>query len=152
MTAKQYLKQAYWLKLLIEAHKRELAQLREIMGGLQSAGTGDGVRASKWNGDTRESRAVVAFLDFELNIKREIEARAEKLGEIGAVVAQVPNEAERLLLLYRYVLCLEWQEIADRMKFSERQLHRLHGRALQHVKVPQDLQPQQRGKDVSSCQ
>lgn len=51
------------------------------------------------------------------------------------------NESD--VLFYRYIRGLDWWEIAEKMGYSQRQVFRIHGKALKHFEIP---------KDVSECQ
>ena len=49
---------------------------------------------------------------------------------------EVKNEDENDVLFYRYVKGLRFWEIAEKMDCSEQWVHKLHGRALAHLKLP----------------
>ena len=49
---------------------------------------------------------------------------------------EVKNEDENDVLFYRYVKGLRFWEIAEIMGYSEQWIHKLHGRALWHLKLP----------------
>ena len=59
----------------------------------------------------------------------------------------VKDENERDVLFYRYIKGLSWWEIAKKMGYSERQIHRYHGKALASLKISA-----KKIKDVSECQ
>ena len=50
---------------------------------------------------------------------------------------QIKNEDENDVLFYRYIKGLRWWEISEKMDCSERWVHKLHGRALGHLKYPE---------------
>ena len=54
------------------------------------------------------------------------------------------SQNEDDVLYYRYIKGEEWWEIADHMKYTERHIHRIHGKALAHFQMP--------NKDVIECQ
>lgn len=53
--------------------------------------------------------------------------------EIAATINALPVQTHRELLRYRYLAGMTFEQIAVRMKYSWRQVIRLHGRALQIV-------------------
>lgn len=69
--------------------------------------------------------------------------RIKTYQQIAKRIKKLKNENEKDVLFYRYISGLDWWEIAEKMKFSERQIYRLHGKALAHFDLP---------KDVSECQ
>lgn len=69
--------------------------------------------------------------------------RIKDYQEIVGRIKKLKSENEKDVLFYRYIRGMDWWEIADKMKFSERQIFRIHGKALANFKIP---------KDVSECQ
>lgn len=139
MTAKQYLKQGYRLKELIQTHREELAQLRDMVGSIQSPNWGKvGVGANNWNGQTREQILAVRVMDLEQQIEEEIADMVQLMQRIHNAVESVPNQDQRLALRCRYILFLSWAETADRMNYSCQQARRIHDDALRSVAAPED--------------
>ena len=65
--------------------------------------------------------------------------------DISYRIKQLEDEDERDVLFYKYIKNMSWWEIANAMTYSERQIFRIHGRALAHLSIPEE-------KDVSECQ
>ena len=61
------------------------------------------------------------------------ELAAEQLAIEEAINSLDPTA--RQLLRYRYIECLTWEEVCVRMKYSWRQTHRLHGRAIAELRA-----------------
>lgn len=61
-------------------------------------------------------------LDERIDIRREIVHKIEEMGD----------ETEKLVLRYRYIHLLKWEEIAVQMDYSWRGIHKVHGRALKN--------------------
>lgn len=83
---------------------------------------------------------------LERNLIRERDRRFKGYREISDRIAKMKSENERDVLFYRYIKGLAWWEIAEKMGYSERQIHRYHGNALAHIIIPENL------KDVIECQ
>ena len=58
--------------------------------------------------------------------------------EVLTAVEAVPDEREREVLTLRYIECLKWEEIAVKMHVEWAQVHRIHAKALQHFKIPEE--------------
>lgn len=87
----------------------------------------------------------VALIDEkERELEKERYLRIKSYTEITNQIDLLENENERDVLHYRYIKGLSWWEVAEKMGYSERQIHRYHGNALAHFVVPE--------KDVSECQ
>lgn len=69
--------------------------------------------------------------------------RIKDYQDIVGRIKKLKSENEKDVLFYRYIRGMDWWEIAEKMKFSERQIFRIHGKALANFKIP---------KDVSECQ
>ena len=69
--------------------------------------------------------------------------RIKDYQDIVGRIKKLKSESEKDVLFYRYIRGMDWWEIAEKMKFSERQIFRIHGKALANFKIP---------KDVSECQ
>ena len=61
-----------------------------------------------------------------------VELRAGQLKVEKAIEPLRPEE--RRLLRYRYIEGLTWEEVAVEMGYSWRQTHRIHAKALEHIK------------------
>lgn len=63
--------------------------------------------------------------------------------DIKKRIDKLKSTNEKDVLFYRYIKGMDWWEVAEKMKFSERQIYRFHGKALKNLEIP---------KDVSECQ
>ena len=59
--------------------------------------------------------------------------------QIARQIKKFRSENEKDVLFYRYIKGLDWWEIAEKMGYSERQVHRFHGKALAHFEIPKDV-------------
>lgn len=59
-----------------------------------------------------------------------IKERYVRMVEYQEIVRQIKrwSENEKDVLFYRYIRGMDWWEIAEKMKFSERQIYRFNGR------------------------
>lgn len=139
MTAKQYLRQGYRLKELIQTHRDELAELRSLLGYAPGIGYDKiGSSPAKWNGETAETNLVIKCIDMEDQIQREIDQMFSVMKSIHATIEEVKDPDERLVLRCKYILFLSWGEISAVMNFSSAQARRVHDEALRRVKVPEE--------------
>ena len=63
--------------------------------------------------------------------------RIQTYTDIFRRIEQLEDEDERAVLTYRYIHDCEWEEIANKIHVSWRQVHRIHARALVHFKLPE---------------
>lgn len=83
---------------------------------------------------------------LERNLLEERHSRVTAYRDIVKRIKRLRSENELDVLFYRYIKGLEWWEIAQKMGYSERQIHRYHGNALAHIIIPEKM------KDVIECQ
>ncbi|RHV91250.1 hypothetical protein DXA96_03540 [Lachnospiraceae bacterium OF09-33XD] len=77
-----------------------------------------------------------AAMDRLMNdLKEQLEKRITIRREITQKIEKMPNETEKMVLRYRYIHLLKWEEIAVKMCYSWKGIHKVHGRALQHFKM-----------------
>ena len=60
----------------------------------------------------------------------------KQIGQVSAVIAELTDYDESLCLSLRYIKLLPWRAVADAMGLSQRQVARIHLRALEHIKIP----------------
>lgn len=65
--------------------------------------------------------------------------RIKTYQQIAGQIKKLRSENEKDVLFYRYIKGLDWWEIAEKMGYSERQVHRFHGKALANFKIPKDV-------------
>ena len=102
----------------------------------------DGMPHVSNNSDLSNYAAVLDKKERELI--REKQSRVVGYRDVTNQIEILESDLERDVLHYRYIKGLEWWEIAEKMGYSERQIHRYHGKALAHFYIPE--------KDVSECQ
>jgi DNA-directed RNA polymerase specialized sigma subunit len=136
MNAKQYLKQAYKLNEQIECDKEELEALRALSTSISGNMTQERVQGSPSN--NRIIDIISQIIDLENEIDAEIEDFIALKKQIRDVINQIEDVNEKLVLKYRYLIFLQWDEICVKMNYSKRQMYRIHDSALEKVKVPFD--------------
>lgn len=135
MTAKEFLKQAYRLNELINSDLEELQNLRELSRSVSSPVLEEKVSRTKCT-DPPFEKYVIRIVDLEQQIQHEVERLIKLKSDIREAINQMENVDEKLLLRYRYINFLNWEEICVNLNVSMRTVHRLHSSALQHLKVP----------------
>ncbi len=129
MTPKKYLSQYRFLDAAINAKKEHCEALRKKA---QSAGgnTSNGIRSSQ------PYDRVGDITNRVVDMEREEIARleAEQI-EIISVINAVPEQQLRTILELKYINCLSFEKIAERMQYNCRHVRRLHKKALARIKM-----------------
>lgn len=137
MTNKEYLRQAYRLDQKINSDIEEVARLREMATSISSPVLGDKVQTSH-SGDAPFVRSIEKILLLEEKIDREIDTLVDLKQQMRDVIAAVPDTDERMVLRYRYIHNLTWEQIGNELNADARTIRRWHGSALVHVVLPDD--------------
>lgn len=137
MTNKEYLRQAYRLDQKINSDIEEVARLREMARSISSPALGDKVQSST-SGDAPFVRSVEKILQLERKINREIISLVDLKNQMRDVIAAVSDTDERMVLRYRYIHNLTWEQIANELNADARTIRRWHGSALAHIVLPED--------------
>ena len=127
----EYLRRALVLDMQIDAYFERIQKLRARAERRTAAYGRDKVSASA-SVDSRMdvvARIVDAERDLDERIDRMIAARAE----IQDTIEHVANEKMRALLQMRYLNGRTWEDIADQMNYSTRNVYNLHSAALKAV-------------------
>ena len=139
---KEYLREYRQHVRRISRIEAELSELRAMKTAISV--NNDGMPHGSGQNDMS---GYAAELDrLERSLLEERHRRVYAYNDVVKRIKSLRRENELDVLFYRYIKGLEWWEIAEKMGYSERQIHRYHGKALAHITVPEDL------KDVIECQ
>lgn len=133
MNAKQYLKQAYRLNELIDSDLKELEQLKALATSVSSPSLTGMPGSGQRKQEAPFVNAIVKIIDLQNYINAEIDRFVDLKKEIRSVILKVPDNNQKLCLKLRYIQFYKWEAVAAEMNLSLKQVHRIHGEALQAV-------------------
>lgn len=119
------LKAAYKLNLLIDS---KIAQ-REVCIALACKCTANYDKIGT-GGNSAQDKILCKIADLQTEINNDIDRLVAVKQELAAAIAQVDDIRHRTLLELRYLCCKKWEDIAEIMHYSNRQVLRLHKQAL----------------------
>lgn len=131
MTAKEYLKQYAALNSEINRNLEKLAALRALSTSIPAPSGGGGSNSPS----DRTGRIMDKIIDFESKINAKIDSLVDLKAEIEAAIDTVEDSKQREILQKRYISCKNWEVIAEEMHLDLRWVYRLHGKALQQIKI-----------------
>ena len=112
----------------------ELEELQELAKSVKATGYSGMPHGGGTSKDLSDELARIDSLKRKL--EREKEQVVESYISIEKCIGDVEDEEENDVLFYRYVKGLRWWEIAEKMECTERWVNKLHGRALNRLKIP----------------
>lgn len=126
-----------YLKSYRRAVKREQDILEEIqrlrLDKMFPSVVSDGMPHGSSHSDLSD---YMAIMDEQIELLKE--ERLEKIRcyqRIEKQIRQMENEDEQEVLRLRYIKGLKWEEVAVKMDYSWRQIHRIHSSALKEFKM-----------------
>ena len=131
MNKKQYLKQGYRINLEIESKKEVLAELRANLDGLKAIQLSEKLQGGQIPSDNNIVNRMSKIIEMEKQITQLYDFQVE----LSEKIDKMKDPNEKLVLRYRYVLNLTWDQIADKMCYSLMNVHRIHKRALNNFKL-----------------
>lgn len=129
MKTKDYLSQASRLNKMINNKLSEISQLRELSVSISAIGNDEKVQTSP-NFD-KIGTAIAKIDELENNLDKMIDEYLVKRERIIAQIDTMEEESVYQILFSRYIEKKTFEKIATEMKYSWRQIVRLHGKALQ---------------------
>lgn len=136
MTAKQYLRQVYRLNELIQSDLEELEQLKALSTSISSPNLSGMPHSATRSTEAPFAKCVAKIIDLERIINDEIDRFVDMKKEVRETINTLESPNEVLVLKLRYVEFLKWGAVAVKMNLSLKQVHRIHGDALQNIKIP----------------
>ena len=132
---KEYLRQYTVHVRRVHRLTEEIAELRELKMSA-SAVANDGMPRGS---DKSDLSGYVSKIDEMIrSLKNERGKRIMKFNDITRRIKTLENKNEDDVLFYRYIRGMAFWEIAEKMMFSERHIHRIHGKALEHLRIPEE--------------
>lgn len=134
MTAKDYLLQIKRAEKLIELKKFEIEKLKSQLGYKAVNYENERVQSSPVD----RTDILCKLLDFERELYEQIAELTEIKSKIIKLIDTIDDTDLIELLYLRYIDCMQWEEIAIKMSYSNRWVLKKHRQAL--LKVEKKLQ------------
>lgn len=138
MTAKEYLSQVRILDAAINASIAECLRFRQIADSIPTLNL-DTPKVVGGNADKCGMTGVVRkYIDLESKINAETDAYVDLRDEVRGTIRAVPDPLLRSVLKMRYLSFYTFDRIAVELRYSRRQVIRLHKDALRYIEVPKN--------------
>ena len=132
---KKFLQKAYRLAEEIEINQEELNRLTELSTMLKGLDYSQTKIQTSGSGDAAFVNKVADLADIKEKINAKLMELKELRNSIWKAIYTLDNTEERLVCLYRYLKFYDWETVADKMHLSLRQVYRVHGFALNNIKI-----------------
>ena len=137
MTAKEYLRQAYRLDHRIHSDIEEMERLHDMAGSVSSPSLEE---RHKPNRPTEAPfvKCVLRIIELEQKINEEIDRLVALKEQMRGVIDTVKDKDEQMVLRYRYIHNMTWEQIGDELRADRTTVYRWHNTALRHVVLPEN--------------
>ena len=129
----QYLSRCKILDRQIERKCEELSRWRERATKITP--TLSDMPKSPSSGADSIQTVVEHIIELESEINADIDQLTDTRREILEAIQTVKDEKLQLLLEYRYIDGMTWEQIAVKMEYSYMHICRLHGKALSNLNM-----------------
>ena len=128
---KEYLRSYRKIRAEAEAIQESINELR-LNKMSPSLGAQDGM--PRGNGSSDLSGYAARLDELERKLQEKHDTAVHLMGEITTSIDAMENATERALLRLRYICGYTWERIAVELGYSWRQVHYIHGKALQNFR------------------
>ena len=125
---KEYLNGYKYAVMAEKAIKEEIEQLR--LSKMSPSFVMDGMPHGNGHSDLSSYAAKVDSLLEELKVS--MNQRIDLRKEIVHKIEDMNDETEKLVLRYRYIHLLTWEDLAMEMVYSWQHIHKIHNKALKN--------------------
>ena len=137
MTPKEYLRQAYRLDHRINSDIAEMERLQEMVGTVSSPSLEEHYNPNRPT-EAPFIRRLEKVWELQDKINREIDRLIDLKAQMRDVIATVSDADEQMVLRYRYIHNMTWEQIGGELNADESTIRRWHKAALSAVVVPTD--------------
>ena len=132
MDIKEYLNQIRYIDQEINAHLEEKKRLRQAIE-LKTTSYNDN-KVQETNSSSYDDK-YIKYVDMADVINNKIDDLVDLKMKVSSEIDKLDKAEHRLLLRQRYINLKSFEEIAVFMCYDIRQIHRIHGNALQNMSL-----------------
>ena len=106
---------------------------------MRATGRTDAIRVSGTPRRSNVETYVLELVDTHARLQQEINQLLQYSRDAEKLILKLPDESQRAVLQLRYLCAMNWEEVAERLHFSLRWVHKLHADAI--ANLAQGLRP-----------
>lgn len=129
MTTKEYLSQVDRLNRMIDNKLSEIYQLKTLVCSISVATDGEKVKSS--SSQDKMGDTIAKIVDMEKEADDMIDKMLDIKQKIVSQIENIENTNYYDVLCSRYIGRMTFEEIAKKMNYSWKQVHRIHDLALE---------------------
>lgn len=130
MQVKEFLNKIRHIDMMIDCKCSQIKDLRDSLTIISCPMGGEKVQSTK--DPDKFTDPVSKIIELEQEINEDIDKLIDLKRVARKLIEQLDNEVEKMILYKRYFENKTFEQISVEMNYSWRQVHRLHGSALQN--------------------
>ena len=138
MRVETYLSQGRMLNQRINYQLKKLGELKSAACSLPAVTIRKDKVQTSANGDAPFVKALIRVEEMEEKINREIDMLVDLKDEIMEVIGQVDSEELQMVLIYRYMEGMTWDEIGELFHADKSTIKRWHWKAIEQIVLPEE--------------
>ena len=138
MDVKTYLSLGIWLDQRINFNLRRLQEMKTGICSLHSPQISMSRIQKSKNGDAPYVESILRVEELQERINRETDILIDIRQQIDETIRTVEYEKYQMLLLYRYIDGLTWEDIGNKLHAGRSTVKRWHNDALKLVRMPDE--------------
>lgn len=139
MTPKEFLSMARGVDGRIDRAQERIERLRSRL----QSGRMSNLSGMPRGGGSDWTDAEARLIELEKRYGDEIRRMCRMKLLVTDAIRAVGDATYEELLTLRYLDGMTWEQIAEAMHYDARYIYKLHGRALQRVRAPEELEPKE---------
>ena len=136
MSARAFMERVMNANRRILGMQQRAQRSREM--AMRSTSSMQALRTGGTDARSKVEDGACAFMDICRDIEDQAQQLRETIRQTSEVIDRLSDPAEREVLELRYLSGLRWEDIGRRMIYDERQVRRIHVKALEHVQREMD--------------
>lgn len=133
IAVKNYLMGACWIDQSINCKLEQMQSLSDL--ATRATSTISDMPGSPNRNTSKMEDVIVKMVDLQTEIGSDIDQLIMLKKNIMACIRQVENREGRVVLEARYLRQSKWEDIADDLGCSKRQVFRIHDESLDKIKI-----------------
>lgn len=129
-------------KAFLKEYQQKLIMFERLSFRVQRLEASIGARAINYDGMPRSTKpsspteaAAIMLVDSKIRRDEVWEELTDAHIRVESVINSLEDATLKAVLLYRYIEGMNWDEIALKMNYTERHMHRIHAEALCEVQM-----------------
>nr|DAX89330.1 MAG TPA: Protein of unknown function (DUF1492) [Caudoviricetes sp.] len=130
MSIKEELQELRHQHYYISTRKKEIELLKQDLIFIRGI---DYTKDKTGTVQTTQEDLICNILEFETDIMHKMKELLKEQAKVKSKIFALKNKAQQIVLYKRYILCEDWESIADEMGYSLSHIYKLHGWALKEL-------------------